>query len=102
MSAHSRQYRINFMLRQNLSNRLLVEWKQVHMICRHLIGHDGGGIGIDQHHFNAFLLQRTGSLGAGIVEFTGLADYDGTTTNNQYGFYGGIFWHLRELLRVED
>ena len=40
------------------------------------VGHDGGGVAVDQHHLIAFLPQRLAGLGAGIVEFAGLADDD--------------------------
>ena len=41
------------------------------------ISHDGGGIGVDQHHLVAFLFQGLDGLGAGIVEFAALPDDDG-------------------------
>ena len=46
------------------------------------IGHDGGRIGIDQHDLVAQFSQGLAGLGAGIVEFTGLADDDGTGTDD--------------------
>ena len=61
------------------------------------IGHDGGGIGIDQHHPVAFLAQRLAGLGAGIVEFAGLADDDGSRADDQDGMDIGAFGHLRLL-----
>ena len=38
------------------------------------IGHDGGRIGVDQNYFIAQFPQGLAGLGAGIVEFAGLAD----------------------------
>ena len=44
---------------------------------RHVrIGHDRSRVGIHQHHFEPFCPQRFASLGAGIIEFTGLADHN--------------------------
>ena len=40
------------------------------------IGHDGGRIRIDQHHFIAVGAQRFAGLRAGIIELAGLADDD--------------------------
>ena len=43
---------------------------------RHVgVGHDGGGVGVNQNDGIAFLFQGLDSLGAGIIEFTALA-YD--------------------------
>ena len=49
------------------------------------IGHDGGRIGIDQDDAVALFLQRLHRLRAGIVEFAGLADHDGTGADDQDG-----------------
>ncbi len=40
------------------------------------IGHDGGRVGVDQDDLIAQLSQGLAGLGAGIVEFAGLADDD--------------------------
>ena len=58
------------------------------------IGHDGGGVGIDQHHPIAFRAQRLAGLGAGIVELAGLADDDGSRADDQDGVDIGAFGHL--------
>ena len=47
------------------------------------IGHDGGRIGIDQHHFVAVGLERLAGLRAGIVELAGLADDDRAGADDQ-------------------
>ena len=57
------------------------------------IGHDGGRIGIDQDDAVALFLQRLDRLGAGIVEFAGLADHDGTGADDQDGGDVGSFGH---------
>ena len=44
---------------------------------RHVrIGHDRGRIAIHQHHLETLGAQRLAGLGAGVIEFTGLADHD--------------------------
>ena len=47
------------------------------------IGHDGGRIGIDQHHFIAVGSERLAGLRAGIVELAGLPDNDRSGTHDQ-------------------
>ena len=47
------------------------------------VGHDGGGVGIDQHHLVALLAEGLAGLGAGIVELAGLADDDGPRADDQ-------------------
>ena len=47
------------------------------------IGHDGGRIRIDQHHFIAVRAQRFAGLRAGIIELAGLADDDRPGADDQ-------------------
>jgi hypothetical protein len=62
---------------------------------RHVrIGHDGGGVGIDQYHPIAFLAQRLAGLCSRIVEFAGLADDDRPRADDQDGVDIGAFGHL--------
>ena len=53
-----------------------------------LIGHDGGGVGIHQDDFHAFLTQGPAGLGAGVIKLRGLPDDNGSGTNDQ-DFHGG-------------
>ena len=54
------------------------------MVGDALVGHDGGGVGIDQHGFDAFLAEGFAGLGAGVVKFGGLTDDDGAGAYDQY------------------
>ena len=47
------------------------------------IGHDGGGVGVAQHHLIALFLQRQTGLGTGVVKFRRLADDDGAGADDQ-------------------
>ena len=47
------------------------------------VGHDGGRIGIDQHHFVAVGAQGLGGLGPGVIELAGLADDDRAGADDQ-------------------
>ena len=47
------------------------------------VGHDGGRVGVDEDDLVALLHQDAAGLGAGIVELAGLADHNGTGTDEQ-------------------
>ena len=47
------------------------------------VGHDGGRVGIDQNNPVTLLLERLAGLGTGIVKLAGLADDDGTGTDEK-------------------
>ena len=47
------------------------------------VGHDGGRVGIDQHHLVAVGPQRLAGLRAGVVELAGLADDDRAGADDQ-------------------
>src|SRR4051812_3986351 len=47
------------------------------------IRHDGGRVGIRQHHFIPFGLQRLASLRAGVIKLRRLANDDGARADNQ-------------------
>ncbi len=60
-----------------------------------LVGHDGGGVGVDQHHLDALFLQGAAGLGAGVVELGGLADDNGAGADDQDFLDGSIEGHYR-------
>ncbi len=61
------------------------------------IRHDGGRIGIDEDDFVAIGAQGLGGLGAGVIEFAGLADDDGAGTDDQDAVEVVASWHLFRL-----
>ncbi len=61
------------------------------------IGHDGGRIGVDEDHLESLFLQGFAGLGAGIVEFAGLADNNGTGPDDQDFFDIITLWHGSSL-----
>jgi len=74
------------------------------------VGHDRGGVAVDEDDAIALLPQNATRLGAGIIELTRLTDDDGTRTDNEDGADISSFGHeegSRELsaeswkLRVE-
>ena len=46
------------------------------------IGHNRCGIGIDEYDFVTFFAEGFAGLGAGVVEFAGLADDDGSCSDD--------------------
>ena len=45
------------------------------------VGHDGGRVGVHEHHFVAFAAEHLAGLHAGVVEFAALANHDRARTN---------------------
>ena len=82
-AAHVGQQGVGPLLFDDLGQPLRVERLDIRHIRDAGVGHDGGRVGIDQHHLVAFFLEGLHGLGAGIVEFTALADDDGTCADNQ-------------------
>ena len=58
----------------------------IDMVGDVVVGHDGGGVGVDQHDLHALLLQGAAGLGAGVVELRRLADDDGAGADDQHLF----------------
>ena len=58
------------------------------------VGHDRGRVGVEQDDLVALLLQRLAGLGAGVVEFAGLADDDRAGADDQDLLDVGTFGHF--------
>ena len=83
LAAQSGQDRVGTLLLNDLGHRGDVQGLDIHMVGNVLVGHDGGGVRVDQHHLNALFLQGTAGLGAGVVELGSLADDDGAGAQHQ-------------------
>ena len=94
LATHGRQHRIDVVFFQDFFDVFLFEGLEINMIGIDLIGHDGGRVGVDEHHLNAFLAQRAGGLGAGIIEFTRLTDDNGAAADNQHGADASVSGHF--------
>ena len=57
------------------------------------VGHDGGRVGIHQHHFITFLLQRLTGLSTGVVKLTPLTDNNGARANDENLLDRCVFRH---------
>ena len=66
---------------------------EVCLICHFGVGHDGGGIAVDQHDFVSLFFEGFAGLRAGVVKFTGLSDDNGTRADEHYFFEVGSFGH---------
>ncbi len=93
LTANSRQERVRFFAFENLLEIFLRERLDVGAVGQFRIGHDGRGIGIDEHDFVPFSAQRFAGLRTGIVEFAGLPDDNGPRTDNQDFLDVSAFWH---------
>lgn len=99
MSAHGGENGVNLSLFEDGSKGFNVEGEEVNVIGGHRIGHDGGWIGIDEGDFNSFFFKGASSLRAGIIEFAGLSDDDGTGTNDEDRFDRMIFGHEKKFCK---
>ncbi len=70
----------------------------IHPVGNVGIGHDGGGIGIDQDDFQPFLFQGPAGLRAGVVKFGCLTDDDRAGTDDHDFSEIRTFRHLSSLL----
>ena len=75
--AQVRQHRIGAHLGNDLFQVFHREWLHIGHIGHTRIGHDGGGIGINENHLVAELAQSLAGLGARVVKFAGLANDNG-------------------------
>ena len=57
------------------------------------VGHDGGGVGVDEDGLYALGFQRTAGLRAGVVKLCRLTDDDGAGADDQYLFDTRVFRH---------
>ena len=65
------------------------------------IGHDGGRVGVEQHHLEPFLLERLARLRAGIVELARLADHDRPGAEHQDSVDIRSLGHYRDLMKSD-
>ncbi len=93
LSAHGGQQRVGAFLLDDACHRAPVDRLDVDRVGHVRVGHDGGGIGVDQDDAVALLAQRLAGLRAGVVELAGLTDHDRTGADDQDAVDVGTFWH---------
>ena len=68
---------------------------QIDGVGHGVVGHDGGGVGVDQDGLHPLLLQHPAGLGAGVVKLRGLADDNGAGADDKYLFDRRILRHYK-------
>ena len=93
LSAQGRQERVGTLPGDDLLDKVRSDRFDVRGIGKLRVGHDGGGIGVNQHHSNALGLEHAAGLGARVVKLAGLPDDDRSRSNDEDG--GNIIaaWH---------
>ena len=74
LTAQRGQQAVRLFLLNDPPYRLKGERLNVYVIGHRPVGHDGGGVGVDQHHLQPLFPERAASLGAAIVKFCRLPD----------------------------
>ena len=94
LAAHGGQDGIGAFFGNDLFNRLPSDGFDVSDVCGGRVGHDRGGIAVDQDDFVALFAQSFTSLHARVIELTGLANDDGASANDEDAFEVGALWHV--------
>ncbi len=97
LPAQGGQERIRPFLGDDGFQEFHIQGFHIHPVGDVHVGHDGGRVGVHQHHFQSFFLQGPAGLGAGIVEFSRLTDDDRAGTDDHDFFYILFFWHISAL-----
>ena len=87
LATHRRQQRIGPLLGDDAGECLPVHRLYVYGIGGVRIGHDRGGIRVDENDPIALFLERLAGLRARVIELAGLPDHDRPGADNQYGLY---------------
>ena len=93
LAAHGRQQRVRTLFLDDLGNGLPLDRLDVGGVGHGRVGHDGGRVGVHQDDAVTLFAQGFAGLGAGVVEFAGLADHDRASAENQDAFNVCTFWH---------
>ena len=94
LPAHSRQDRIRALFGDDFFHRLPGDGLDVGDIGRVRVGHDGGGVAVDQDDFVALLAQSLAGLHARIVKLARLPNDDGPSPDDQDAVNIFTFWHF--------
>ena len=86
LSANAGQYGVWTLIPYDFCDVFQSQRLHIHLICDRGVGHDGGRVGVAQHHLIALLLQSQTSLCTGIVKLCRLTNNDGTGTDHQHLF----------------
>ena len=101
LSAQGGQQGVGAFFFDDLGHGLWGDRFDVGAIGRFRVGHDGGRVGVDQHHLVALFSERLARLGTGVVELAGLADDDGAGADDQDFMDVRAFGHVRSRPKSE-
>jgi hypothetical protein len=93
LAAHGGQHGVGALLGDDLLDRLPGDGLDVGDVGRGRVGHDRGGVAVDQDDLVALFAQRLAGLHAGVVELAGLADDDRAGADDEDAFDVGALWH---------
>ena len=78
---------------QDLLDELWLNGLHIGVVSKLRVGHDGGRVGVNQRYTQSFFFEDAASLGAGVVEFTGLADDNRAGADDQDVVNIVALWH---------
>ena len=82
LPAHRGQQRVRAFLFDDLGDDFRGDRLDIGGVGQAGVGHDRGGVGVDQDDPVAFFAQRLAGLGTGVIELAGLPDDDGSRTDD--------------------
>ena len=101
LAAHGREQRIGALFLDDLCDDFRRDRLDIGAVRHVGVGHDGGGVRVDEDDAVALLLQRFHGLCAGIIELAGLADHNRACANDQDRGYIGALWHGARSLNLQ-
>ena len=93
LSAQRTEYTVRLLFDDYTFDRFQSERLEIYFVRERLVGHYRGGIGIDEHHFDARRFQYAASLRARVIEFRRLSYNYRSRTYYEYLFYPFIKGH---------
>jgi hypothetical protein len=98
LAAHGGQDGIGALFGDDFFHRLPGDGLDVCHIRRGGVGHDRGGVAVDQNDLVTLFTQGLAGLYAGVVELARLADDDGARADDEDAFEVCTFWHVSLLV----
>ena len=93
LTAHGRQQGVGALFFNDFGDHFRCDGFNIRGVGQFRVGHDRGGVRVDQDHPIPFFPQRFARLRARVVKFAGLSDDDGPGTDDHDGRDIGSFWH---------
>ena len=94
LAAHRGQHRIDVVQLEHLLDGGRLERLEVDVVRHDRVGHDGGGVRIDEGDLNALFAEGARRLGSRVIEFAGLSDDNGSAADDQDGLDARVFGHF--------